>query len=211
MVSIQQKQSKCLYLITLILIIAAFILRYHGSAGGAIFDYSPDIDISMGMYDYFYTPNDLEAHGDDLAEIKPGIYFGGYLGLKSPLFTFFFDSSNIYTTYEAGIALNRVGQSNYYISIPLIVDLGYSFSIFKKKVVIYPFVGTGLNIVKSTYNNETLWQVHILADTGIEIKYLTRENTALKVKVSYGIMFVDEIESGFIQFLKVRFPVPFIP
>ena len=36
-------------------------------------------------------------------------------------------------------------------------------------------------------------------------------NTALKVKVSYGIMFVDEIESGFIQFLKVRFPVPFIP
>ncbi|MCK5095192.1 MAG: hypothetical protein KAR18_10720, partial [Spirochaetes bacterium] len=91
MVSIQQKQSKCLYLITLILIIAAFILLHHGSAGGAIFDYSPDIDISMGMYDYFYTSNDLKAHDGDLAEIKPGIYFGGYLGLKSPLFTFFFN------------------------------------------------------------------------------------------------------------------------
>lgn len=211
MVSIQQKRSKYLYLVITIIITAVFIHLRHDSAEGAIFDYDPDIDISMGMYDYFYTSYDLKTQGSSLAEIKPGIYFGGYMGLRSPLFTFFFNSSNIYTTYEAGIALNRVGQSDYYISIPLIVDLGYSFSFFKKKVAIYPFVGTGFNIVKSAHNNETLWQVYLLADTGLEIKYYAWENTALKVKVSYGIMFINEIESGFIQFLKVRFPVPFIP
>ena len=212
---IPRSQSKIIrpfMLIPLVFFTTGCLWLIPGTAFGAFTDYDPEIDISVGILNYMYTPMDLDSPTANLPELKMGLYGGGYLGLKSPLFTFFFNSENMYTTYEAGVAVNQIGASDYFISVPLIVDLSYRISLFKrKKFALQPFVGSGFDVVRSSENNTSFWQVHYLVNAGIEIKYFAWDNTSLKIKASYGIIFVDDLESGFMHFIKIRFPVPFIP
>ena len=212
---IPRRQSKIIrpfILIFLVFLTAGYLWILPGTVLGAITDYDPEIDISVGIMNYMYTPRDLASPTADLPELKMGLYGGGYLGLKSPLFTFFFNSKNMYTTYEVGIAVNQTGASNYFIPFPLIVDLSYRISLFKKKkFALQPFIGSGFDVIRSSENNTTSWQIHPLVNVGLEIKYFAWDDTSLKIKASYGILFMDDLESGFLQFIKVRFPVPFIP
>jgi hypothetical protein len=211
----QQNQNKILrsvYLIALSALIAGFLYSQPKNVFGAFTDYDPEIDISLGLINYMYTPIDLESPTADLPEIGMGLYGGGYLGLKSPLFTFFFNTENIYTTYEAGLAFNRLGAGDLLISVPLVVDLSYRLSLFRrKKFALQPFAGTGVDMIGSNRDNTFVWQIHYLVNAGLEIRYVAWDNTTLKIKASYGIIFVDDLESGFMHFIKVRFPVPFIP
>jgi hypothetical protein len=208
----QNKIIEPFILISLVFLATGYLWILPGTGTAAITDYDPEIDISVGLLNYMYTPLDLKSPTANLPELGMGLYAGGYLGLKSPLFTFFFNSQNIRTTYEAGVAFNQIGAGNYFISIPLIVDLSYRISLFKKKkFALQPFVGSGFDVVRSSENNDSFWQVHYLVNAGLEIKYFAWDNTSLKIKASYGIIFVDDLESGFMHFIKVRFPVPFIP
>ena len=193
-------------------LIAGYLFSQPRDIFGAFTDYDPEIDISVGFINYMYTPIDRESPTADLPELGMGLYGGGYLGLRSPLFTFFFNAKNIYTTYETGIGFNQFGGSGYLISIPLIADLSYRFSFFKKKnFALQPFVGTGFDLIGSNVDDKSIWQVHYLVNAGLEIRYIAWENTVLKIKASYGIIFVDDLESGFMHFIKIKFPVPFIP
>ena len=208
----QNKIDRPFLLFPLIFITAGYLWILPAALLGAITDYDPEIDISVGIINYMYTPMDLASSTTDLPNLKMGYYGGGYLGLKSPLFTFFFNSENVYTTYEAGVAINQIGDSNYFISIPVTIDLSYRFSLFKKKkFLLQPFIGSGVDVIRSSKNNTANWQVHYLVDAGLEIKYFAWKDTSLKIKASYGVIFVDDLDSGFMHFIKVRFPVPFIP
>lgn len=212
---ISRRQSEIIrpfLLVPLVFLTAGYLWILPWTGFGAITDYDPEIDISVGIMNYMYTPTDLASPTANLPKLKMGLYGGAYLGLKSPLFTFFFNSKNMYTTYEAGVAVNQIGANNYFISIPLTIDLSYRISLFKKKkFALQPFIGSGFDVIRSNENNTTSWQVHYLINAGLEIKYFAWDDTSLKIKASYGILFVDDLESGFLQFIKVRFPVPFIP
>jgi hypothetical protein len=191
----------------LLLFLAGGLLTLHGGsrALGAVSDYEPDIDVSAGTFNYFFN------EGDDAPDIGTGVFFSGYLSMKSPLFTFFFNTKNIYSTYEAGFACNRVGNEGYYvISIPATVELSCRIPL-SRRVSLHPFVGTGLDTVNSRYNGMDNWNLYYLFDGGLEVKYSLWRDTFLKLKVTYGIVFVDTLTSGYAHFLRVRFPVPFIP
>ncbi len=208
---ISQKQNKCLFFFALIPLMILLLEINTTDAEGAIVTYDRDIDISMGTYNYFYNKYDREADEGSLPDIKTGIYFGAYISSKSRLFTFFFNTRNIYSIYEAGFALNRIGNEKHYIlSIPFTYDLAYKIPLFKK-AALYPFAGTGFDLIRVMDNEKVHWELHYLLESGLEVKYLIWKDTFLKLRVSYGIMFVNQIESGFMHFLKVRFPVPFIP
>jgi hypothetical protein len=190
-----------------LLVLAAVLLNPQAGrrALGAVSDYDPDIDVSAGTFNYFF--ND----GDGAPSIRTGIFFSGYLSMKSPLFTFFFNTKNIYSTYEAGLAYNTVESGSYYvISIPATVELSYRIPVFKR-LSVYPFVGTGLDTVNNLYNGMNNWNFYYLFDGGLEIKYSLWQDTFLKLKVTYGVVFVDTLASGYAHFIRVRFPVPFIP
>jgi hypothetical protein len=178
----------------------------NSSAWGGIANYEPDVDISMGTYNYFFNS------GDSNPNLKTGVYFGGYLGMKSPLFSFFFNAQNFYSMYESGVAINNVeNNDDFILTIPFVYDLSYRIRLFKKKkLTLKPFIGTGFNLVRFDTNGGN-WDLYYLLDTGFEVQYPIWRKTNLKLKINYGIMFVDTVDSGYVHFLRVRFPVPFIP
>jgi hypothetical protein len=185
---------------------ALFVALPAGRAAyGALSDYEPDIDVSAGTFNYFFN------EGDGAPDIATGVFFSGYLSMKSPFFTFFFNTKNFYSTYEAGVAYNRVRSDEYYVlSIPATVDLSYRIPL-SRRLSVYPFVGTGLDAVDNRYNGTDNWNFYLLFDGGLEFKYGLWRDTYLKLKVTYGVVFVDTLTSGYAYFLRVRFPVPFIP
>jgi hypothetical protein len=174
-------------------------------AHGAVSDYEPDIDVSVGTFNYLFN------EGDSVPDIGTGMFFSGYLSMKSPLFTFFFNTKNIYSTYEAGFVYNKgVSDDVYLISIPATVELSYRIPL-SRRFSLHPFVGTGIDTVKSPDDGNVDWNVYYLLDGGLEIKYKIWQDTFLKLKFTYGMVFVDSLTSGYAHYIKVRFPVPFIP
>jgi len=157
------------------------------SRGDIIF-YDPDVDISVGLFNYFINADDITP------DIKPGIYVGAYLSLKSPFFSDFFNTERLYSIFEAGVALSDIeNESASFITIPLHVDLAYRMRI-RPKLHLLPFIGTGLHI---TYN---------------ELRWGAYKNTTIKlVKLNYGLIFDGRVQSGYVQYLQLRFPIPFIP
>jgi len=201
---IQQKQSRVIILI--VVIFSTVLLLYPQNLKGDIISYDPEVDISLGTFSY------LTSSESNISYIKTGPYFGGYLSMKSPIFTYFFNSQNIYNIFELGFSVNELvseNQSFYIVSIPFSVDFAYKIQLFPK-FSIYPLVGVGFSTtLGGNYENQV--PIYPFIKTGIEIKFLIWKDTNLKIKVDYGIAFVDIIETGFLQFIKVRFPIPFIP
>jgi hypothetical protein len=174
-------------------------------ASAALSDYEPDIDIAAGTYNYFFNP------GDGAPDVRTGIFFSGYMNMKSPLFTFFFNTKKIYTTYEAGLAYNMAGSEGYYIiSIPLTFELSYRIPI-SRRLAIFPLAGAGFDLVDTRSDGRDSWNLYYLFDGGLEIKYNVWRDTYLKLKISYGVVFVETVPSGYVHVLKIRFPVPFVP
>jgi len=197
------------------LLLALFVLSLQ-EAFPAVreFERDTDVDISMGTFNYFFNPSDKayeESQGRTLPEIHTGIYFGAYLSTRSKLFTFFFNAKNFYSMYEAGVALNTIGtEDSFVLSIPLTLDLAYRIPV-SKRAALFPFAGTGIDFVRTDESDEYVWQFYYLIEMGIELKYSVWRNTYLKVRINYGLVFIDNLESGYMHILKVRFPVPFLP
>jgi hypothetical protein len=209
----QRKRSKYL-IIPILITVLTFLFLCEAKPAVINSERDTDIDIAMGTLGYFFNPADIsyeESQGHNLPDIKMGIYFGGYMSSKSRLFTFFFNTKNVYSIYEAGVALNSIEEEDYFmLSIPFSFDLAYRIPL-GTRLSFYPFAGTGLDFVRIKEGNNTQWQFYYLIETGIELKYSVWKNTYLKLRVSYGLMFIDQLESGYMHLLKVRFPVPFLP
>lgn len=166
---------------------------------------NPDYDVAIGSFSYLFNAQDSPP------PIKTGLYMGAYMNMKSPFFTFFFNAKNLYSTYEAGIALNRIDVEDFYaISFPLTLDLSYRIPIFRRFAV-FPFFGTGLDLLNMRYDREDHLSLYYFFDTGLELKYEVWKDTYIKIKATYGIIFVESARSGYVHFIKLRFPLPFIP
>jgi len=176
---------------------------------GDISNYKPEVDISTGIYNFFFNPDD-KLNDQPVPELYTGVYLGGYLNLQSPIFSFFFDTDKIHSIYEAGVALNSInGGSSLAFSIPLIVNLGYMVNITQRFGII-PLLGSGFIFIDLS-REYTFSPIHYLLSTGLEIRYRLWDRTYLKLKADLGIIFVSELSSGYTYFLKVRLPLPFIP
>jgi hypothetical protein len=184
------------------------------AASDSIIDYDTDVDVCLSSYSYIFNASDIEYHesiDDDLPDIKTGVYFGAYMSGKSRLFSFFFNMKNVYSMYELGCALNPLGgEDSIMLSIPLTYDLAYKIKL-SEKTGLFPFVGGGFNLIRIQYDNQSQWQFFYMVESGLEVKYRVWESTNLKLRISYGVLFLDQVESGYMHILKVRLPVPFIP
>jgi hypothetical protein len=187
---------------------------YAAEAAGRSFEPDTDVDIALGTFNYFFNYSDREyeeAQGRTLPDIGTGIYFGAYMSSRSRLFTFFFNARNFYSIYEAGVALNMIQDTDSFaLSVPLTYDLAYRLRVGRKSAL-YPFAGTGVNVVRTKQTDGYDWQLYFLVEMGAELKYALWTNTNLKFRATYGLMFIDNVPSGFMHVLKVRFPVPFLP
>ena len=101
-------------------------------------------------------------------------------------------------------------ESFYIINVPVSVDFAYKFELFPKFSIL-PFVGLGVGLNFSSRGPEEGFPLYPFIKTGVELRYLMWEDTHLRFKIDYGIAFVSEDETGFVPFLRVRFPIPFIP
>jgi hypothetical protein len=183
------------------------------SRGDIIF-YDPDVDISVGLFNYFINADDITP------DIKPGIYVGAYLSLKSPFFSDFFNTERLYSIFEAGVALSDIeNESASFITIPLHVDLAYRMRI-RPKLHLLPFIGTGLHITYNEFLDNPAYSenfkdrpfVSPIIGTGFELRWGAYKNTTIKlVKLNYGLIFDGRVQSGYVQYLQLRFPIPFIP
>lgn len=207
--SLPQKRSKGDRLHTLVLItILSVMLLYPCIRSFAdILEYDPEVDISLGTFSF------LGGDDQNAPDIQTGPYLGGYVSMKSPIFTYFFGSENVYNIFEAGLSVNEIRDqygSIYMVTIPASVDFAYRITVLPKFSIL-PFVGLGLGFTVNTGQQEEGPTLYPFIKTGVEIRYLLWEGTHLRFKVDYGIAFVNQVETGFIPFLRVRFPIPFIP
>ena len=200
----RQANIKRLFLLIVPAVLLLFPLQ---GAFADLLEYDPEVDISLGTFSYFLGE---DQNGPN---IKTGPYLGGYLSMKSPIFSYFFSSENVYNIFEAGFSLNEIEEPSdkyYLLNFPFSVDFAYGISV-SPKFSILPFVGAGFGaIVNTRYGAEGV-PLYTFVKTGVEIRYLMWDKTHLRVKIDYGISFINEVETGFVPFLRVRFPIPFIP
>lgn len=213
MACLQQKQNRWkLY----VYLVSPLLILWVTAVQAEILDYDRDrdVDISMGTFNYFFNKNDIELEkiqGGSLPEIGTGIFVGGYISSRNRLLAFFFKTDKLYTIYEAGLAINYINnEDSYILSFPLTADLAYKIPL-SRKLALFPYAGTGFDFIRSENNDEATWQLYYLIETGFEVKYSLWSNTKLKMRATYGVLFIDQVESGYMHFLKIRFPIPFIP
>lgn len=172
-----------------------------------ILTYDPEIDMVLGTFSFFGGPE------KNMPPIKTGPYLGGYLSMKSPIFTYFFNTENVYNFFEVGCSVNEIEEqygSSYIVNVPISVDFAYKIPILPKFSIL-PFVGFGLGLNFGPRQEGEGLPLYPFIKTGIELRYLMWKGTHMRVKVDYGVAFVNEVETGVIPFLRVRFPIPFIP
>lgn len=199
MAFLRQKRNRALFFLLPLLLLPLPV------SGGIVF-YNPDIDISLAIFDYI-------GNDDSFPVVHPGFYLGAYLSMKSPFFTNYFNARRIHTIIETGLALNEIERENMendlLFSIPLQFDLAYRVDL-TKRLSFAPFLGTGLNLM---YNEgfEVPLHINFVLQTGLELRYFLWKETWLKLKLDYGILFENRVERGYIQFIKIKMPLPFIP
>jgi hypothetical protein len=182
-------------------------------ADGDLTLYDPDVDVSMSLY---YPMIDEGAPAPD---IGAGIYFGGYFSRQSRFFTDYFNSRRIYTMLEAGLAINPIENEDVpFITIPFRADFGYRIGI-GKSIALIPFIGVGFQITYNDYLSDPSYNAIFedraffggLVETGLEFRWEFMARSTLRLRLNYGIVFDGRVESGYIPYLLIRFPVPFIP
>lgn len=199
MVSLRQKRSKKL------LLILPLILLPFRAIGGLTY-YSPDIDVSLAVYGYL-------DKNEPFPVVYPGPYLGAYLSMLSPFLSNYFNTRSIYTVVETGLAVNEVErdyrENDLLFSIPLYYNLSYRVTI-TKRLSMAPSAGTGMNIM---YNSgfERPLHINLVLQTGLEFRYLIWENTCLKLRFDYGVILENRVQKGYIPYIKIKMPFPFIP
>lgn len=212
MAYILRKRNRLLWIFITFSIFSTALFLPLNLQGDIIF-YDPEIDISLGMFNYLFNEDDI------VPPIEPGIYFGGYFSLKSRFFSDFFNTEKLYSIFEAGVAISGIENEDVaFITIPLHVDIGYQIRLLKK-LYFLPTVGTGLHITYNeslgdpAYSDQFKDEPHLspIIGTGFELKWAVFKNSSLKVKFNYGLIFDGRVQSGYAQYFQIRFPVPFIP
>jgi len=209
----RQKQNKKYICCTLFLIAAVLIFPLTVNRATAdLILYDPEIDVSMSLYKPM-------TNADDTApDIAMGIYFGGYLSRKSRFFTDYFNADRIYTIFEGGIAINPIqNEDSNYITIPLQVDIAYRIG--SGRFSFLPFVSMGLNFTFNSYLSNPAYNeffkdgphAAFSVGTGFELRWTILTYSALRLKFDYGILFDGRVESGYMPYMRLRMPLPFIP
>jgi hypothetical protein len=145
----------------------------------------------------------------------PGPFVCGYFSLQNPLMVNYLNINNLYNIVEAGMAVNpfdRGPEEGLLLTFPATVDFAYRVRL-GERFSLLPFVGTGVNLLK-VFDSEDPLKVYPVVKTGLELRYRTARGASLKLKLDYGIVFVDdaeEVPEGYMHFFRVRFPAPFIP
>jgi len=212
MVSTQQRRNRYIaYSTALFLISCVLLLPLKARADLILYD--PEVDVSMSLYRPLFTK------GDVAPEIGTGLYFGGYFSRKSRFFTDYFNAERIYTIFETGIAINPIEDEDVsFITIPLHVNFAYRIGL-GEKFSLLPFLGTGLQITYNDYLSDPAYNeifkdrpyAGVLVSTGFELRWRIMKRSTLRLKFDYGIVFDGRLESGYVQYLQLRLPVPFIP
>ena len=180
---------------------------FPSRSSAEITSYDPELDIALGTFSY------LIEDMPHMPDFRTGPYIGGYLSMKSPIFVTFFDTENVYNFFEAGFAINELVEENgsfYMVNIPFSVDFAYRVPLFDRFSIL-PFIGLGLGLSFGTHEGGSGPPIYLFFKTGLELRYLLWDGTHMRAKIDYGVALVDEIESGVMPFLRVRFPIPFIP
>ena len=174
--------------------------------------YDPEIDVSISLYKPLINKN------DSAPDIDMGVYFGGYLSRKSRFFTDYFNAERIYTIFEGGVAINPIqNEDSNYITIPLQVAIAYRIG--SAKFSFLPFISVGLNFTFNRYLNDPAYNESFRdgpngvfsMGTGFELRWTMVKYSALRLKFDYGILFDGRVESGYMSYMRLRMPLPFIP
>jgi hypothetical protein len=196
------------------LLIAA-VLFFPLTSNGAVADlilYDPEIDVSISLY------KPLINEGDTAPDIGMGVYFGGYLSRKSRFFTDYFNAERIYTIIEGGIAINPIqDEDSNYVTVPIHVDIAYRIG--SGKFSFLPFISVGLNFTFNSYLNDPAYNESFRdgpngafsVGTGFELRRTILTYSALRLKFDYGFLFDGRVESGYMHYMRLRMPLPFIP
>jgi hypothetical protein len=193
---------------------AAFLVAPPAARSDLVF-YDPDFDISMGLL----TFQNIEG-----TDIQPVVYFGGYFSMKNPIFVNSFNVDNIYNIIEAGFGFTDISfddgsgstQKELLLTVPFFVDFAYRLRL-SERFSLFPFVGSGFVLTDVmersgvSESSDTKAEINPVIKTGIEFRYLTTRRNALKLKIDYGLLFIEDVPDGYIEFVKIRFPFPFIP
>ena len=209
----RQKQNKTLSCCALFLIgTALFFPLAANRAAADLILYDPAIDVSMSLY------KPLINESDRAPDIGMGVYFGGYLSRKSRFFTDYFNAERIYTIFEGGVAINPIqNEDSNYITIPLQVAI--ACRIGSAKFSFLPFISVGLNFTFNRYLNDPAYNESFRdgpngafsMGTGFELRRTILKYSALRLKFDYGILFDGRVESGYMPYMRLRMPLPFIP
>lgn len=174
--------------------------------------YDPEIDVSMSLYKPMINSDDTAP------DIAMGVYFGGYLSRKSRFFTDYFNAERIYTIFEGGIAINPIREEDSnYVTIPLQVDIAYRIG--SGRLSFLPFISLGLNFTFNSYLSDPAYNesfkdgphAAFSVGTGFELRWTILTYSALRLKFDYGILFDGRVESGYMPYVRLRLPLPFIP
>ena len=210
----RQKQNNTYLRCKLLLITAALFaaLCAAGSAAADLVLYDPEIDVSVSLY----RPM---INGEDSApDIGLGVYFGGYLSRKSRFFTDYFNAERIYTIFEGGVAINPIrNEESSYVTVPL--HANFAYRIGQGRFSFLPFISFGLNFTFNSYLSDPAYNEEFKdgphgafsVGTGFELRWNILTYSALRVKFDYGILFDGRVESGYMYYMRLRLPFPFIP
>ena len=77
----------------------------------------------------------------------------------------------------------------------------------------------GLNFTFNRYLNDPAYNesfrdgpnVAFSMGTGFELRRTILKYSALRLKFDYGILFDGRVESGYMPYMRLRMPLPFIP
>ena len=196
---ILQRQNNLLLIISLVIILAVPLLLE-----ASIYEYNPDIDVSFGNY---Y----LIIH-DNGNFIVNGSYMGVLYLMESPLLKNLFSTNRFYSIYNFGITFfnDENNNNNTIIFLPFSINIGYKLQ-FLKKFELFPFAGWGLGIIPADYSQikkSALLSINI----GFLIRYRLWNTTYLKLRLEYGTIFGNQFpDKGYANYLRIVYPIPFIP
>ena len=102
--------------------------------------------------------------------------------------------------------------------IPLHYNVAYKLDLFGDFSIL-PFIGTGFHFTVNDYLNNSSYNqdfedhpyLNMVLATGFEIRWAVLKYGALRLKMDYGLIFDRRVDSGYMQYLQIRFPIPFIP
>ena len=194
-----RKIIKIVLLLTVVIIVTPVIpITLQASIG----DYNPGVDIDFGNLFLMMREN------DSIMPI-PGFYYGGHLIMESPILKNNFDTKNIYTIYNLGLSGVKGPGSTYVVLLSGMIEMGYNLKVFKKFNMMF-FGGWGFNFIPVNYSfiKRSLF---LTLNGGIFLRYKLWRDCYLKLKLEAGMLYGSQLDNGYMTYVRIIWPIPFIP